>query len=432
MLMQVLNWGINDFVGEDLVKPLIHFKYYFFSFLEPLPQEFLQMLMLLLGVAAVMISLGYFYRWAVGFWFIGFTYLWLLDKGFFNNHYYLISILLGMMFFLEADKWNPFKKGGPGRATVPRWQVLALCAQIFIVFFWAGLNKLQAGWLVNHQPIAFILDYKAQFTGEDIWKSPALESLMVWGGLLFDLLVIPALWWKRTRWFALAGMVVFNGFNFWVFHDVGGIGIFPWLVLATAVLFFPADTGEKVYSRIKRLQNRPPKKQKKTGKSPAANASPSSTGMTVPMKTFMLFLAFQLIFPARHLLIPGHVDWTGEGQRFAWRMKIFYKDFEMHWYMVGDGGQGIRYEVDPGKMLTPKQYTALAYYPDLIPPTARFLREDALKKGLQNPVIQVDFVSGLNGWPRQSLLNPQTDASQLTIHPFRKSSWIIPYRYGEP
>jgi hypothetical protein len=148
------------------------------------------------------------------------------------------------------------------------------------------------------------------------------------------------------------------------------------------------------------------------------------------VRVFTIFLLFQLLFPARHFLIPGNVDWTGEGQRFAWRMKIFYKDFEMHWYMVDRGGEGERYEVDLGKLLTPKQYTALAYYPDLIPPTARYLKADASKKGLQNPVIHLDFVSGLNGWPRQQLLNPDLDASGLSIHPFRRSEWIIPYRFG--
>jgi hypothetical protein len=425
--MQVLNWGMNDFITEDLVKPLLHFKFYFFSFLEPLPLEFLQMLMLLLGCAAVMIVLGYYYRLAIGFWFFGFTYLWLLDKGFFNNHYYLISILLAMMFFLDADKWNPIRKGGPGRATVPRWQTLVLCGQIFIVFFWGGLNKLNAGWLVNHQPIAFILDYKTQFTGQDFWKSPALEGTMIWGGLVFDLLVIPALWWRRTRILALLGMLAFNGFNFWVFHDVGGIGIFPWLILATAVLFFPPDIGEKIYSRFQKSRKLSVKSKKKRDVPSGFDASKKP----LLLKVFAAFLVFQLLFPARHLLIPDHVDWTGEGQRFAWRMKIFYKDFEMHWFMVADGGQGERFEVDPGKMLTPKQYTALAYYPDLIPPTARFLHKEALKKGLHNPVIQVDFVSGLNGWPKQALLDPDIDASELTTNPFKHSSWILPYQYGE-
>ena len=146
---------------------------------------------------------------------------------------------------------------------------------------------------------------------------------------------------------------------------------------------------------------------------------------------FATFLVFQLLFPARHLLVSGHVDWTGEGQRFAWRMKIFYKDFSMRWFMVDQGGAGNRYEVNVGNMLTPKQYTALGYYPDLIPPTARFLKEDALKRGLVNPVIQVEFRSGLNGWPSQLLLDPAADASALVASPLQKAEWIYPYRYGE-
>ena len=145
------------------------------------------------------------------------------------------------------------------------------------------------------------------------------------------------------------------------------------------------------------------------------------------MYAFGGFLLLQTLLPARHFLIPGHVDWTSEGQRFAWRMKIFYKDFDMHFFMVEDAGVGTRYEVNVANMLTPKQYTALGYYPDLIPPTARFLKQEALKKGLRNPAIQVEFTSGLNGYARQALLDPAVDASKLDAHPLQRMEWVIPY-----
>ncbi|MEM0997451.1 MAG: HTTM domain-containing protein [Bacteroidota bacterium] len=431
LLMQIINFVSVDFISKDLVKPVLHFKWYFFSYVEPLPKAGLELLLFVLAAAAVLIALGRFYRIAVAIWFVGFTYLWLLDKGFFNNHYYLMSILCAMMFFLPADRWDLFRKNAP-RVSIPRWYVLAIKVQLFIVFFWAAINKMQAGWLVNHQPIAFILDYKAQFTGDASWDSGLLENGMVWGGLFFDLLVIPALWWRPTRWFAVAGMVVFNGFNYYIFHDVGEIGIFPWLLLATVILFFPADSGEWIRARLGIARKKAQNKSALRGKHKSPQQPEAGTPLPRLAWVFTAFLAFQLIFPARHLLVPGHVDWTGEGQRFAWRMKIMYKDFEMHWYMVDQAGQGPRYEVNLGGILTPKQYTALGYYPDLIPPMARYLKEDARRRGLSDPIIQVDFKSGLNGWGQQNLLDPTVDAATLVAHPLRRAEWILPYEFGEP
>ncbi|MEM7040748.1 MAG: HTTM domain-containing protein, partial [Bacteroidota bacterium] len=137
---------------------------------------------------------------------------------------------------------------------------------------------------------------------------------------------------------------------------------------------------------------------------------------------------FQMLYPARHLLIPGHVDWTGEGQRFAWRMKIFYKDFDMHFYTVTEGGNGQQYETTLTKMLTTKQYTALGYYPDLIPTTARFIQAQAVQSGLPNPIVRVDFQSGLNGGPMQYLLDPKADATQLNVGFFGGVDWVLPYK----
>ena len=39
-----------------------------------------------------------------------------------------------------------------------------------------------------------------------------------------------------------------------------------------------------------------------------------------------IYVAFQLLVPLRHWLYPGDVNWTDEGHRFSWRMKLRYKE----------------------------------------------------------------------------------------------------------
>ena len=45
-------------------------------------------------------------------------------------------------------------------------------------------------------------------------------------------------------------------------------------------------------------------------------------------------MAVQLLVPFRHFLYRGHVDWTEEGNRFAWRMKLRDKRGEMTFVAV--------------------------------------------------------------------------------------------------
>ena len=61
------------------------------------------------------------------------------------------------------------------------------------------------------------------------------------GGLMLDLLVVPLLLWRRTRLFALVAAIGFNLINAVIFD----IGIFPWLMLGTLLIFFPPDLARR-------------------------------------------------------------------------------------------------------------------------------------------------------------------------------------------
>ena len=113
-----------------------------------------------------------------------------------------------------------------------------------------------------------------------------------WGGIAFDLLVIPALLWRRTRWLAVVATIGF--------HLVNGlfrIGIFPWLMIGLTIVFIPSGI-----SRL-RLNGRP-RFQK-------------------AMDSFVvIWMLFHLVTPLRHHGYSGDVAWTEEGHRFSWRMKL--------------------------------------------------------------------------------------------------------------
>ena len=148
--------------------------------------------------------------------------------------------------------------------------------------------------------------------------------------------------------------------------------------------------------------------------------------ISIPLKIVLLgFVAMQLLIPLRHHLFEGNVDYTGEGQRFSWRMKSVYKDFTISFRLI-DEERGISANLDPRAVLTIKQYTNLGYYPELVIPVADNLREAASKKGVKNPKIYVDYKVGFMGLELQDMIDPKLELGSLKYSPFSHSEWILP------
>jgi len=444
MFIQTAYFIQSGFVEKNILDPIIHFKYHFFQFLEPLPDPAMHLLMWVMLLSTVLIMTGFFYRAGVLVFFLTFTYLWLLDKGYFNNHYYLISLMCFLMFWVRADGWGAL--GKKAVKNIPNWQIFILKAQMVIVFFIAGLNKINPYWLLEFQPMQFILERKAEVSELPFIKSAAIAAFFSYGGFLLDLLIGFGLWWKRTRFISILALIAFNVLNFWMFWNIGEIGIFPLMILSTIILFIEPELPEQWWKRFRPDRSKPvrsanssrSKSSKKTKKTKHPKDTGSSENLTATRSLTVLgnisglcigvYLLFHLIFPFRHLLYPGHVDWTGEGQRFAWRMKIMAKEADINFF-VKNGETGEKYPVNVAKMLSPKQYTNLVYYPDVIPQLAQRLKKEAIAKGIPSPQVVADFnVEFMESHPIQALVDPEQDLSSVRIRAFRHSDWILPLK----
>ncbi len=418
MFIQTAHFIATDFVEHHITRPIIHFPYHFFQFVTPLPPLAMNVLMWVMLAASAMIAIGFLYRYAVGLFLMSFTYLWLIDKGFFNNHYYLITLFSILLLFVRGDAWgvawrrisnkNSKKKS---ISYIPNWQLFILKAQIVIMFFVAGINKLNPYWLIHFQPMDYILHAKADISGLEFLRNTALAAFFSYGGLIVDISVGFLLWWKRTRILGIVMLIGFNFLNFWLFWNIGEIGIFPLLLLSTVVLFLEPNTPARWFGKQPKVHDTPPIE---------TSVHRSSS---IIHRFIIVYLVFHLLFPFRHLLYPGHVDWTGEGQRFAWRMKIMLKEADIDFFIKDNDGN--KYPVPVNKMLSPKQYNNLIYYPDLIPPVAQALKKEALKKGITTPQVVADFnVKFMGVHPAQPIVMPDTDLSRVTNHPFLHSQWI--------
>ncbi len=423
MLWEVWRYFTMDRIARYYIDAPFHFKYYGFTWVEAWPGDGMYWHFHVLGACAVAMLIGCFYRLAALLFFLGFSYVFLLDQARYLNHFYLVSLVSFLMVLVPAHRawsvdalWRPRLRS----RTVPAWSLYLLRAQIGIVYFYGGLAKLGPDWLQG-EPLRMWLAERSHYPVLGPYLTQEWVVLaFAYGGLLFDLLVVPLLLWRRTRWFAFLWALAFHGLNAWLFD----IGIFPWFMLCATLVFFPPDFPRRVWSWIRRLGG----PAAATLVAPAPAASPVSTGWTPGRRLLVgglgVYLLFQLVFPFRHLAYKGDVNWTEEGHRFSWRMKLRTKDGETT-FLIKQPATGRFWEFDPEGDLDPKQVEEMATRPDMILQYAHFLADAMRRKGRGEVEVHARSMVSLNGRPPQLLIDPAVDLARVE-RSLRPSAWILP------
>lgn len=394
-----------DLLNMGLRQPVMLFPYEGLEWIRMLPGKGMEMVLFLLMIAAVCITIGWMLRIASVVFFIGFAWIFLLDKGLYNNHLYLF-ILMGFLFSVtNADaSWSVSKK--KHRDALPAWQLMIFQFQIVLVFFYGGLAKLNYDWLVNFQPAIVLTEGKT---------SKLFLYILVYGGLVFDLLVGFLLLWKPTRIYAMITALIFNITNSVIFHD---IGVFPFFMIGTLLLFTDPDF---VASWAKRKQNVEKKKNKQTG---LVLQSATSTGLKALLISYVVF---QLAFPFRHLLYHGNVDWYGEAQKFSWRMKIQQRDLKELKVTVLDYKTKQILDLDPAKYITSAQVLALTQDPQMLLAFVKYIEKDAKSKGIENPFIKASCIVTFNGRLPQPMVDPEKNLCTIS-NDAPVYSWVMPLK----
>ena len=236
----------NRWVQRLWIDPEFHFTYYGFDWIRPWPGSGMYIHFLILGGLAVFIIFGLWYRVSISLFCLGFTYVFLLDQAHYRNHHYLICLISFLMIFAPAhrafsvDAWH---RPSIRSNTVPMWSLGLLIAQVSVVYFYSGLAKINGDWL-RGEPIRMFF---SQFDGPLIGglSNEWLVYLLSYGGLLFDLLVVPLLLWKKTRPFAFAVAVAFHLTNLWMLK----FRFFPWLMIAVTALYLSPDWPRRLIGR---------------------------------------------------------------------------------------------------------------------------------------------------------------------------------------
>lgn len=403
MLASVLRFWLNGWIDKLYIQPQFFFSYPGFEWVKPIG-IWTYGLFALAAISALFVVIGFKYRLAIVAFFLSFTYIELMDKTTYLNHYYFVSLMSFLLVFLPANAYYSVDSRlnqNTYQSKIPKWNIDAIKLLLGIVYVYAGLAKLNSDWLLHAMPLKIWLPSKADLpVVGPLLAEEWMAYVMSWSGALYDLSIPFLLLFRKTRWIGFGLVVVFHVFTRALFP----IGMFPFIMIASSLIFFSPSFHESILIRL-------------NGVGKALGFSPQVEKQSLvrkrkfqPLVISMLALFFmvQLALPFRFLLEKGELFWHERGYRFSWRVMLMEKAGYAQ-FTIKDPDTGKWFQVDNSQWLTSFQEKQMSTQPDFILEYARYLREQYADEFVSPPQVYVSNHVALNGRKSQPFVNPEID-----------------------
>lgn len=484
-----LRFLAKGWVDTLYLAPENHLTYRWFGWVAPLPAPWMHLHMVALAALGICIALGYRHRLATALFIVVFAYTELIEASLYLNHYWFITLAAVLLLLLPAHHhWSlDAAAGRAARHAKPRavqtrtaekpavqaWVVWALRAQVGIVYVFAGIAKLNGDWLFHAQPLRLWLADRTHLPViGSFLDEPLVAYAASWGSAAFDCTIVAWLLWRRSRPWAYAVLVVFHIATWLLFPK---IGVFPWVMIFCALVFFPPDWPRQLAKQVRAWTNGTAAEEPEPilsvpvqsdiangiifgeatqkqiakaasdientagGKTSSAsrpamgspciqrramypNGKTSSVSRTA-LVLLAIFAAVQVFLPLRHYLEPGNVRWNEQGYYLAWRVMLTEKAGHLE-YEVTDPATGRNWLAYPELVLTDWQAAHAATRPDLIHATALLIADHYEQQGISDAEVRATSWVSMNGRQAKQFIDP---AINLAAHPRGEipPGWIL-------
>ena len=405
MAAGALRFWAKGWIDPLYIQPEFHFKYWLFEWVEPLPGNGMYFVFAALILLSLSIAAGFMYRISAVLYFLTFTYVELIDKALYLNHYYFISLISFLMIFMPANRFFSIDAllNKKIRTThIPAIFPNLIKLQLAVVYIFAGIAKLNSEWLLEAMPLKLWLPARANLPViGGFFDYEWVAYAMSWSGMLYDLTIPFFLYFSKTRKWAYATVVIFHFMTWYLFQ----IGMFPWIMIVSTLIFFEADD-------FKSLQRFLPVKEKIY----------LAHNFKMPVKLLIaVYLFLQLAVPFRHLIFDGSVSWNEQGFRYSWNVMRVEKTGHIEYRCV-NSGTGREWTVYPAEHLTVIQAKQMAFQPDMILQYAHYLR-----RRYSGAEVYADAQVSLNGRPSRQLTDTKINLAAEEESLFSRYNWVINY-----
>ena len=415
MLYSILRIFFKGWIETLYIEPLFHFSYYGFEWVKPIGY-YTYIIFLVCAVSSFLVAIGYKYRLSIIVFFLSFTYIELMDKTTYLNHYYLVSLVSFLMIFFPANASysvdSIIKK--IHYKSIPKWNVDSLKLIICIVYFYAGIAKINSDWLIDAQPLTIWLTskYDIPIIGNTLFQMTWVHMIFSWAGMLYDLLIAFILLNRRTRPFGFFLVLIFHIMTAILFP---AIGMFPYLMITCSIIFFDQETHKlilnKILSPFKKILNKINKIEVYEFKKEK-----------IIQISLAIFFSIQLLLPFRYFMYSGELFWKEQGYRFSWRVMLIEKKGFTEFKIV-DGETSESFYVINSDFLTEFQERQMSFQPDFILEYAHYLGDHYNNNGFNDVEVYAESFVTLNGRPSKRFVDPNINLMKEK-RGFTDKKWI--------
>jgi hypothetical protein len=410
------NYLSSGRVTRLYIEPSFNFTYYGFDWVEPLPGNGMYLHFVAIMVLSLMIAAGFLYRLASCGFAIAMIYVFLLDRTNYQNHYYLICLfgcllpLLPLNRNVSVDAW---RKPAILTQTTSAWVYWVIRFHVGVPYFFGGIAKLTPDWLLG-QPMGLFLSTKTSIPViGSLVSLPSTGLAMSWMGLLFDLLIVPALLWRKTRVAAYIFCIAFHLMNAVLFN----IHVFPWfMIVATTIFFDPA------WPRRLLTVGQGTKSVEDTDNSAQDRRQRPAKWVVAIVSAYVLF---HFLWPLRSRLYGNEPSWDERGHLFSWRMMLRAKEVGLG-YAIVDPETGRVANVDHKQFIDAEQSEKFGRDPELILFMAHFIANRFESEMGRRPQVYAFVLASLNGRKAQLMIDPNVDLAAEPRGQLGKRDWVMP------
>lgn len=408
-----------------------------FNFLQPLPLDWMYLVYVIMLLGALGIMLGCFYRLACLMFISTYWYVFFLDKTTWNNHSYLYGLIGFQLTFMDANRYwsiDGLRNAKKRNAHVPLWNYTVLRTQIFIVYFIAGIKKLDFDWIEGYS-----MHYLANHWLFDPFKlvfSEEMTSVLVvhGGGLVLDLTAGYLLFFDATRPVAMVFVSYFHCMNSQLFS----IGMFAYTMLATSLLFCYPDWPRRFFSKFPACLSgalptvMPAPQHSPSCVYPESESSEAAT-QTKPTKLSrrhrlgalftVLYITEQFFMPYSHFITQGYNNLTNGLYGYSWDMMVHSRSHQHVKITYRDGVTGDIGYLNPGVFTHSRRWKD---HGDMLKQYASCLSHQLKNYNISEPEIYFDIWVSINERFQQRIFDPRLDIVKADWSPFRPNPWLMP------
>ncbi|XP_070707050.1 vitamin K-dependent gamma-carboxylase [Pempheris klunzingeri] len=413
-----------------------------FNFLQPLPLDWMYLVYLVMFLGTLGIMLGCFYRLSCLMFISTYWYIFFLDKTAWNNHSYLYGLIGFQLTLMDGNRYwslDGLRRPSIRNAHVPLWNYTVLRAQIFIVYFIAGVKKLDADWMEGYS-----MSYLAHHWLFDPFKlllPVELVSLLVvhGGGLILDLTAGYLLFFDATRPYAFVFVSYFHCMNSQLFS----IGMFAYTMLATSPLFCYPDWPRRFFAHFPAFLRAvlpltsadcQPSTSCVYTDVQSSRAGPQQTPSVAKTSRLRLkhklgaiftiiYITEQLFLPYSHFITQGYNNWTNGLYGYSWDMMVHSRSHQHVKITYRDGKTGEIGYLNPGVFTQSRRWKD---HGDMLKQYATCLHQLLPRYNITDPEIYFDIWVSINERFQQRIFDPRVDVGKADWSPFQPNTWLMP------